>query len=162
GREVGFFGIQHAKPGHDLKLTIDNDIQRAAELALGDAPGAVVAMDPRKGEILALVSHPSYDPNDFAVKIKSSEWNELVTDPQHPMMNKAIQDQLAPGSTFKIIMSAAGLEEGVAQNMHVMCAGGADFYGRFFKCDKHHGILSIAEAIPMSCDTFFYTLAQRL
>jgi penicillin-binding protein 2 len=69
---------------------------------------------------------------------------------------------LAPGSTFKIIMSAAGLQEGVAQNMHVMCAGGADFYGRFFKCDKHHGVLTIDEAIPMSCDTFFYTLAQRL
>jgi penicillin-binding protein 2 len=162
GREVGYFGMQHATPGHDLKLTIDNDIQRAAEVALGNAPGAIVAMDPRNGEILALVSHPSYDPNDFAVRIKASEWNELVTDPQHPMMNKAIQDQLAPGSTFKIIMSAAGLEEGVAQNMHVMCAGGADFYGRFFKCDKHHGMLSIAEAIPMSCDTFFYTLAQRL
>jgi penicillin-binding protein 2 len=77
-------------------------------------------------------------------------------------MNKAIQDQLAPGSTFKIIMSAAGLQEGVAQNMHVMCSGGADFYGRFFKCDHHHGLLDIHEAIPMSCDTFFYTLAQKL
>ena len=162
GREVGFLGIQHAVPGQDLKLTIDIDIQRAAEQALGSAPGAVVVMDPRNGDLLALVSHPTYDPNDFAVKIKSAEWNKLITDPAHPMMNKAIQDQLAPGSTFKIIMSAAGLQEGVAQNMHVMCAGGADFYGRFFKCDHHHGMLTINDAIPMSCDTFFYTLAQRL
>ena len=162
GREVGYFGTQHAVPGQDLKLTIDIDIQRAAEVALGPSPGAVVVMDPRNGDILALVSHPAYDPNDFAVKIKSADWNRLITDPAHPMMNKAIQDQLAPGSTFKIIMSAAGLQEGVAQNMHVMCAGGADFYGRFFKCDKHHGMLSINEAIPMSCDTYFYTLAQRL
>lgn len=162
GREVGFFGIQHAIPGMDLKLTMDIDIQRAAEQALGSANGAVVVMDPRNGDILALVSHPSYDPNDFAVKIKSADWNKLITDPNHPMMNKAIQDQLAPGSTFKIIMSAAGLQEGIAQNMHVMCNGGADFYGRFFKCDHHHGMLSIHEAIPMSCDTFFYTLAQRL
>jgi penicillin-binding protein 2 len=162
GREVGYLGLQHAVPGQDLKLTIDIDLQRTAELALGDANGAVVAMDPRNGEILALVSHPSYDPNAFAVRINRKDWNELITNPNHPLMNKAIQDQLAPGSTFKIIMSAAGLQEGVAQNMHVNCVGGGDFYGRFFHCDHHHGVLSINEAIPMSCDTFFYTLAQKL
>jgi penicillin-binding protein 2 len=162
GREVGYLRTQHATPGQDLKLTIDLDIQRAAELALGDANGAVIVMDPRNGDILALVSHPNFDPNDFAVKINRTDWNKLITDPRHPLMNKAIQDQLAPGSTFKIIMSAAGLQEGVAQNMHVMCNGGANFYGRFFKCDHHHGLLDIHEAIPMSCDTFFYTLAQKL
>jgi penicillin-binding protein 2 len=162
GREVGYYRTQHAIPGQGLRLTIDIDIQRAAELALGGANGAVVVMDPRNGEILALVSHPAYDPNDFAIRINRTDWNSLITNPAHPLMNKAIQDQLAPGSTFKIIMSAAGLQEGVAQNMHVMCAGGADFYGRFFKCDHHHGMLTINEAIPMSCDTFFYTLAQRL
>jgi len=162
GREVGYLGIQHAIPGQDLKLTIDIDLQRAAELALGSANGAIVAMDPRNGEILAMVSHPSYDPNAFAVRINRADWNKLINDPGHPLMNKAIQDQLAPGSTFKIIMSAAGLQEGVAQKMHVMCSGGADFYGRFFHCDHHHGLLTIHEAIPMSCDTFFYTLAQRL
>jgi penicillin-binding protein 2 len=96
------------------------------------------------------------------VRISRADWNKLITDPAHPLMNKAIQDQLAPGSTFKIIMSAAGLQEGVAQDMHVMCNGGADFYGRFFHCDHHHGVLDIHEAIPMSCDTFFYTLAQKL
>src|SRR5580704_9212836 len=162
GREVGVLGTQHAKPGHDLKLTIDLDLQRVAEVALGDANGAVVAMDPRNGEILALVSHPSYDPNAFAVRIHRDEWNKLVTDPHHPLMNKAIQDQLAPGSTFKIIMSAAGLQEGVAQDMRVNCVGGGSFYGRFFHCDKHHGVLSIQQAIPLSCDTFFYAMAQRL
>jgi len=162
GREVGYLGIQHAIPGQDLKLTIDIDLQRTAELALGDANGAVVAMDPRNGEILALVSHPSYDPNAFAVRINRKDWNDLVTNPNHPLMNKAIQDQLAPGSTFKIIMSAAGLQEGVAQDMRVNCVGGGTFYGRFFHCDKHHGVLSIQQAIPLSCDTFFYTLAQKL
>ena len=162
GRIAGFLRTQHAKPGQDLKLTMDIDIQRAAEQALGDANGAVVAMDPRNGEILALVSHPSFDPNSFAVRIKRDEWNALITNPNHPLMNKAIQDQLAPGSTFKIIMSAAGLQEGIAQDMRVNCAGGGSFYGRFFKCDKHHGTLSIHEAIPQSCDTFFYALAQRL
>src|SRR5579863_6266775 len=162
GREVGYLGTQHAIPGQDLKLTIDIDLQRAAELALGSANGAVVAMDPRNGEILAMVSHPSYDPNAFAVRISRVDWNKLITDPAHPLMNKAIQDQLAPGSTFKIIMSAAGLQEGVAQNMRVDCVGGGTFYGRFFHCDHHHGVLDIQEAIPMSCDTFFYTLAQKL
>jgi penicillin-binding protein 2 len=162
GREVGSFGTTHAVPGQDLKLTIDIDLQREAEIALGTANGAVVAMDPRNGEILAMVSHPSYDPNAFAVRINRADWNRLITDPNHPLMNKAIQDQLAPGSTFKIIMSAAGLQEGVAQDMRVNCIGGGNFYGRFFKCDKHHGVLSIHEAIPLSCDTFFYTLAQKL
>jgi penicillin-binding protein 2 len=162
GREVGYLRTQHATPGQDLKLTIDLDLQRVAEVTLGDANGAVVAMDPRNGEILALVSHPSFDPNAFAVRINRKDWNDLITNPNHPLMNKAIQDQLAPGSTFKIIMSAAGLQEGVAQDMRVNCVGGGSFYGRFFHCDKHHGVLSIHEAIPLSCDTFFYALAQRL
>lgn len=162
GREVGVLGTQHAIPGQDLKLTIDLDLQRIAEQELGDANGAVIAMDPRNGEILAMVSHPNFDPNDFAVRIKRDEWNQLITDPRHPLMNKAIQDQLAPGSTFKIIMSAAGLQEGVAEDMHVNCVGGGTFYGRFFHCDKHHGVLDISQAIPLSCDTFFYALAQKL
>src|ERR1700722_6539339 len=133
GREGGRRGIQLSTPGQELKLTTDNDIQKAAELALGDANGAVVEMDPRNGEILAMVSHPSYDPNAFAVRINRTDWNQLITNPTPPLINKAIQDQLAPGSTFKIIMSAAGLQEGVAQNMHVNCVGGGSFYGRFFK-----------------------------
>jgi penicillin-binding protein 2 len=162
GREVGRRGIQLSTPGQDLKLTIDNDIQRAAELALGDANGAVIAMDPRNGEILAMVSHPSYDPNAFAVRIGRSDWNKLITDPNHPLMNKAIQDQLAPGSTFKIIMSVAGMQEGVAQDMHVNCQRGGTFFGRFFKCDQPHGVLNIHQAIPLSCDTFFYALAEKL
>ena len=162
GRDVGYLGTEHATPGHDLKLTIDLDIQKAAELALGDREGAIVAMDPRNGDILALVSHPSYDPNQFSVRINREQWNNLLTDPQHPLMNKAIQAQLAPGSTFKILMSVAGLQEGVAQNLHVFCPGGASFYGHFYHCDRHHGAEDINTAIPDSCDTYFYTLADKL
>ncbi|MGA7340306.1 MAG: penicillin-binding protein 2 [Terracidiphilus sp.] len=162
GREVGYLRTQHAIPGQDLELTIDNDIQRAAEVALGDRSGAVVVMNPKNGEILAMVSHPSYDPNEFAVKINRTDWNKLVTDPNHPLMNRAIQAQLPPGSTFKILMSLAGLQEGVAQDMHVFCAGGATFYGHFYACDRHHGMVDIEHAIPWSCDTFFYTLANKL
>ena len=162
GREVGYFGIEHATPGQDLRLTIDNDLQRAAELALGNRNGAIVAMDPRNGEILALVSRPSFDPNDFAIKIDRSAWNKLVTDPDHPLMNKAIQAQLAPGSTFKIVMSVAGLQEGIAQNMHIVCNGGWGPYGYFHHCDEHHGAVDIYNAIPYSCDTFFYMLGDKL
>jgi penicillin-binding protein 2 len=162
GREVGYRGIQHATPGQDLKLTIDNDLQRAAELALGSRNGAIVAMDPRNGEILALVSRPSYDPNAFSIRINRADWNRLITDPDHPLMNKAIQAQLAPGSTFKILMSVAGLQEGIAQNLKINCTGGANFYGHYYHCDARHGAVDIHNAIPMSCDTFYYTLADKL
>ncbi len=162
GREVGYLGTQHAIPGQDLRLTIDNDLQRAAELALGDRNGAIVAMDPRNGEILALVSRPSFDPNAFAVRIERAEWNKLITDPDHPLMNKAIQAQLAPGSTFKILMSVAGLQEGVAQDLKVNCAGGWGPYGFYHHCDEKHGAVDIHNAIPYSCDTFYYQLGDKL
>lgn len=162
GREVGVLGNEPAIPGKDLKLSIDLDVQRAAENAMGDRNGAIVAMDPHTGEILAMVSRPIFDPNRFAVKIGRDDWNKLMTDPDHPLLNKAIQAQLAPGSTFKVIMSVAGLQEGVAQDLKVDCEGGGTFYGRFFACDKRHGHVDINNAIPLSCDTYYYTLAQRL
>ncbi|MGB0066292.1 MAG: penicillin-binding protein 2 [Terracidiphilus sp.] len=162
GREVGYFGIEPAEKGQDLRLTIDNDLQRAAELALGDRNGAIVAMDPRNGEILAMVSRPSFDPNAFAIKIDRAEWNRLVTDPDHPLLNKSIQAQLAPGSTFKVLMAVAGLQEGVAQNMHIVCNGGWGPYGYYHHCDEHHGAVDIHNAIPYSCDTFFYMLGDKL
>jgi len=162
GREVGQLGQQDPVPGKDLRLSIDLDLQMAAEKAMEGKTGAMVAMDPHTGEILAMVSRPTYDPNQFAVRLTKEYWNKILNDPDHPMMNKTIQAQLAPGSTFKIIMSYAGLEEGVAQDMHVNCAGGGTFFGHFFACDKHHGGVDIYHAIPWSCDTFYYTLAERL
>src|ERR1700756_3777799 len=156
-----------AVPGQKLKLTIDIDIQKAAEQALEGKNGAVVALDPRNGEILAMVSRPTFDPNDFAVRISRDEWNKLVTDENHPLLNKAIQAQLAPGSVFKIIMATAGMQEGIAEDMHVICNGGATFYGRYFKCwvtaeHRSHGVVEISKAIYQSCDVFFYTLAEKL
>lgn len=162
GRQVGVLGEEPAVPGKDLRLTIDLDLQQVAEDAMGNRNGAVVALDPHNGEVLAMVSRPSFDPNDFAVRISRQEWNSLVTNPDKPLMNKAIQAQLAPGSTFKIVMALAGLKEGIAQNLSVDCEGGATFYGHFFACDARHGHVTIHNAIPESCDTYFYTLAQRL
>jgi penicillin-binding protein 2 len=162
GKEVGQLGQQMAVPGQDLRLTIDLDLQLVAERSMEGKNGALVALDPHTGEVLAMVSRPTFDPNQFAVRLTKSYWNQIVTNEDHPLLNKAIQAQLAPGSTFKIIMSLAGLEEGVAQSMRVMCAGGGTFFGHFFGCDKHHGIVDIDHAIPWSCDTFYYTLAQKL
>ena len=162
GKEVGQMGQELAVPGQDLRLTIDLDVQRAAEKAMDGKMGAIVAIDPHTGEILAMVSRPSFDPNQFSVRLTKSYWNEILTNPDHPLLNKAIQAQLAPGSMFKIVMSMAGLQEEVAQDMKVSCSGGASFYGHFFACDAHHGGVTINNAIPYSCDTFFYTLANRL
>src|SRR6202041_726421 len=140
GKELGHLGQTLAIPGKDLKLTIDLDIQRAAEKALEGKIGAIVAMDPHTGEILAMASRPTFDPNQFAVRLTRSYWNEILNNPDHPLLNKTIQAQLAPGSTFNIIMSVAGLQENVAQTMHVECNGGATFYGHFFSRDPHHGM----------------------
>jgi penicillin-binding protein 2 len=167
GKEVQTLDDTPAQPGRPLKLTIDLDLQIAAEQALEGRNGAIIAMDPRNGEILALVSRPTFNPNDFAVRVSRDQWSKLVNDDDHPLLNKAIQAQLAPGSTFKIIMATAGLQEGIAQDMHVTCNGGATFYGRYFKCwvvaeHRTHGLVDINKAIFQSCDVFFYTLAEKL
>jgi len=164
GKEVGELDQKPAVPGHNLKLTLDIDLQIAAEEAMGDKNGAMIAMDPHSGEIIAMVSRPTFDPNDFAVRISRAEWTKLVTDPDKPLLNKAIQAQLAPGSTFKILMSVAGWQEGIAQSLNVHCNGGATFYGRRFGCwvKTGHGAVDLTKAIYQSCDVFFYTLAEKL
>jgi penicillin-binding protein 2 len=165
GQEVGKpLDEKPAEAGKQLKLTVDIDLQIAAEEALGDKNGAIVAMDPHTGEILAMVSRPTFDPNDFAVRITRKDWTKLVNDPDKPLLNRAIQAQLAPGSTFKIIMSVAGWQEGIAQNMNVQCNGGAEFYGRRFGCwvKGGHGQVDLTKAIYQSCDVFFYNLANKL
>jgi penicillin-binding protein 2 len=161
GKELGVIGQDIATAGQDIRLTIDLDVQMAAERALEGKTGAIVAMDPHTGEILAMASRPTFDPNQF-LHLTRAYWQTIVQNPDHPLLNKTIQAQLAPGSTFKIIMSLAGLQENVAQTLHVSCAGGANFYGHFFACDRHHGGVDIHNAIPYSCDTFYYTLASKL
>ncbi len=169
GKEVGSTPMPEEPlvPGKQLRLTIDLDIQIAAEQALEGKNGSIVAMDPRTGEILAMVSRPAFDPNEFAIHITREQWKNLVTDDAKPLLNKAIQAQLAPGSVFKIIMAVAGLQEGIARTLRVNCGGGKTFYGRFFRCwiaARHgsHGDVGINKAIYQSCDSFFYTLGERL
>lgn len=165
GREVGRLEQTDAVPGKPIRLTIDYDLQLVAEEALVGKKGAVVAMDPKTGEVLAMASQPSYDPNDFAIRISKDEWQQLNEDPERPLLDRAIQAQLAPGSVFKILMATAMLEsKAVPADYHVFCPGSAEFYGRVFHDwdAKGHGDVDVHKAIVHSCDVFFYNLGKQL
>jgi penicillin-binding protein 2 len=171
GKEVGRLSTQEAIPGKQIQLTIDYDLQQVAEQSLGARPGAVVALDPRTGEVLAMASHPSMDANDFAVRISAEDWNKLNESTEHPLMNRAIQAQLAPGSVFKIVTATAMLEDKVPpESFTTFCPGYGTFYGRQFKCWVYyaktgatsHGVTNLHEAILKSCDVFFYNVGMRL
>lgn len=167
GKEVGRLEQVEAIPGKPIQLTIDYDLQVAAEAGLAGKKGAVVALDPRTGEVLAMASHPAPDPNLFAVRIPKEEWKRLNEDEDRPLLNRAIQAQLAPGSVFKVVMAAAMLESKVVpEDFHVYCPGYAMFYGRMFKCHVYnkggHGVVELHRAVVQSCDVFFYNVGQRL
>lgn len=165
GREVTVLDSQPPVPGRPLRLTLDYDLQLVAEQVFAAERGTLVALDPRSGEVLALVSRPAFDPNLFATGIASHEWSQLATDPQLPLLNRAIQAQLAPGSVYKVILATAALEAGTAdENTTFYCPGGAVFYGRYFRCweKRGHGRISLHRAIVHSCDVFFYNLGKNL
>jgi penicillin-binding protein 2 len=151
--------------GRPLELTLDLDLQLVAEEALGDDPGAVVAFNPQNGEILAMASRPSFDPNDFAVRISAGKWKELISDPDHPLQNRVTQSTFSPGSVFKVILALAGLEKGIInENTSVFCGGGINLYGHYFRCWKPggHGHVNLPQAIQQSCNVYFYLLGQKL
>jgi penicillin-binding protein 2 len=167
GREVGRLDQKEAIPGNPIKLTIDYDLQVMAESSLGAQKGAIVALDPRNGDVLAMTSHPTFDPNSFAVRVSREEWKELNENPDRPLLNRAIQAQLAPGSVFKIVMATAMLEsKAVPEDFSTVCTGSENFYGRPFKCWVYgkgsHGHVTLHEAVVHSCDIFFYNLGKRL
>ncbi len=168
GKEVGHLKEQDPIPGKQIKLTIDYDLQQVAEQSMNGRKGSIVALDPRNGEVLAMVSRPAPDPNDFAIRVSKEEWQRLNDDGNHPLLNRAIQAQLAPGSVFKIIMATAMLEAKTPpETFTAYCPGYAVFYGRQFKCHVYgktagHGIVDLHKAIVQSCDVFFYNVGQRL
>ena len=165
GREIDTIGEVAANEGRQLQLTLDYDLQQAAEdaFAVAGFHGAAVVLDPRSGEILALVSLPAYDPNAFALGIDQDTWNALNQDALRPLTNRALQGTYPPGSTFKIAMVVAALEEGiVTPNFRVSCRGGGTFYGRFSECHTTHGSVDMREALEQSCNTYFYTLGEML
>jgi penicillin-binding protein 2 len=154
-----------AIPGKDLQLTIDLDLQVVAELAMEGKNGSVVALDPHTGEVLAMVSRPTFDPNKFAVHIKPKDWKEIMDNKDNPMLNRAIQAQQAPGSTFKPIVALAGLETSTIDDKYTIhCPGGATFYGHYYHCWQKggHGTVQLHKGIVQSCDVYFYNVANKL
>jgi penicillin-binding protein 2 len=165
GREIRPIRSVESFPGNNLVLTLDLDLQRVAEEAFQDKNGVLVAMDPRNGRILAMLSKPSFDPDLFARNISAEEWKALMENPFHPLQNKGIQGQYPPGSVFKIITALAGLESGtLTPNTSFYCTG-AFFYGnRDFRCWKEggHGTINLRRAIAESCDTYFYQAGLKI
>jgi penicillin-binding protein 2 len=167
GREMGELERIEPSEGRRLKLTIDYAVQKAAEdgfRGLG-FNGAAVVLDPSNGEVLAFTSRPAYDPNAFAGGIDRATWVSLNTDSQRPLTDRAIQGRYSPGSTFKMAVAMAALEEKVVTpDFKVHCTGGGTFYGRYFKCWKKggHGTVDMRHAIEQSCDVYFYTVGNML
>jgi penicillin-binding protein 2 len=165
GRKLRVLSEVEETPGNTLVLTVDRELQLAAERAMGDREGAIVALDPRNGDVLAMVSRPAFDPNVFARGIRSAEWRALLQDRKRPLNSKAVQGTYPPGSAFKVVMAAAALEEGVINPFtQIFCGGGLFFGNRTFRCwrTSGHGNLNVHEALVRSCDVFFYQVGQRL
>jgi penicillin-binding protein 2 len=165
GRRLRLLREIPERPGNSVVLTLDLDLQRTAEESIGDRAGALVAIDPNTGYILAMASHPAFDPNTFAGGITPAVWRTLTTDAKHPLSNRVIQGVYPPGSTFKVVGSIAGLEDhAIKPDTSFGCNGGIYFGGREYRCwrKQGHGAISVHRAIVESCDVFFYNVGQRL
>ncbi|MGH7933822.1 MAG: penicillin-binding protein 2 [Candidatus Binataceae bacterium] len=165
GRRLRMLREIPEKPGDSVVLTLNLDLQQVAEQAIGDRAGALVALDPRTGYILAMVSHPAFDPNIFANGITPAQWRDLATNPEHPLQDRAIQGIYPPGSTFKVVDAIAALEDhAITPATSYHCAGGLWFGGREYRCWRRqgHGDISVHRAIIESCDVFFYHVGEDL
>jgi penicillin-binding protein 2 len=165
GREIKPLRNVEPFPGNNLILTIDFEVQKAAEEAFQDKTGALLAMDPKSGRILAMVSKPSFDPEAFARSISPEDWKSLVENPRSPLQNKGVQGQYPPGSVFKIITAIAGLETGaITLNTQLTCSGVYPYGNRDFRCWKEegHGSINLHRAIVESCDIYFYQVGLKV
>ncbi len=172
GQEIEAIDEIMPVPGGRVVLTLDADLQHIAEESFKaqnseseDHRGALVAMDPRNGEILAMVSNPAYDPNAFSGGIDSASWEELISDDRNPLRNRAIAGQYPPGSTYKALVAVAGLSEGILDpEEKVYCPGEYELGGHTYRCWKHggHGEVNFNEALLRSCDVYFYELGNKL
>ncbi len=165
GKEVRSIGRIPAVLGDNVVLTIDSALQEAAWTAVGNRAGAVAVLDPRNGAVLALVSSPSFDPNLFNGGISTDDWENLSNDPRFPMENRSISGQYPPGSTYKPVVAAAALEEGlITPETTFYCNGHFELGNRVFRCwqEKGHGNVNLHRAIVQSCDVYFYNLGKLL
>ena len=165
GRKLRVLDEVKTRPGYNLHLTLDLELQEQVEQALGEAEGAVAVLAVETGEVLALASRPTFDPNLFALSIKPNEWRTLIENPLRPLTNRALRGQYPPGSTFKPFVALAALEEGIiTSETRYHCGGGIPFGGRTFHCWKRpgHGWVDLQQALAQSCDVYFYKIGQRL
>jgi penicillin-binding protein 2 len=163
GREVATYGMQEAKPGRSVYLTLDAGLQTTLKEAFGATQGAGVVLDLRDGGVLALYSSPSYDPNVFLNRLTQEQVKTYWDNPDRPMLNRVTQGRYPPGSTFKLLVALAALEKGIITPATTFtCNGHKSFYGRDFRCDAVHGTLNLVQAIAKSCDIYFYELGARL
>ena len=166
GKEIKTFPNQiDPIPGNDVILSIDSDLQKKVEEIMRDKKGAAVVMNPHNGEILAMVSQPAFDPNEFSQGLSYDRWQELQKDPDHILNNKCIQGGYSPGSTFKMVVAAAALETGLIKpETEIMCEGRFRLNRTWMHCWKRsgHGKLNVVQAIENSCNVFFYKIAMEL
>jgi penicillin-binding protein 2 len=165
GREKRTVSVRQPEAGNDLYLTIDLRLQEVAERLLGEEAGAIIAIDPTSGEVLALASRPTFDPNLLSRELTPRQWAQIVQDEGRPLTNRATQGQYPPGSTFKIVLAAAALETNtLSPYTKIACGGGYQFGRRLYRDWKKggHGVLDVTRALIDSCDVFFYTVGQRL
>ncbi len=165
GRDLRILKQVNPIPGYNLFLTIDQDLQLLVEKEMEGKHGAVVVLNPQNGNILAIVSKPSFDPNLFAKGISNADWRKLIEDEYHPLTNRAIKGLYPPGSTYKIVMAAAGLEKGIiTEDTTYYCPGYFKLGKRRYRCWKRggHGKVNIHKALVRSCDVFFYQLGYHL
>lgn len=167
GRELERLDEVEPEPGNNVVLTLHHPLQAAAERALDETglAGAVVALDPRDGAVLALVSRPAFDPNLFAIGIDRDDWRALVEDPLRPLQNRALQGQYPPGSTYKVVTAIAALEDGViTPSTRFQCSGSYRLGRRRYRCWRWggHGDLDLHRALVESCDVFFYQAARAV
>ncbi len=165
GRSRGELARTTPVPGREIMLTIDAKLQVLAEQLLGGRVGAIVALDPRTGDVLAMASSPTFDPNKFITRFTPSEWQAVANDPSSPMENRATRGLYAPGSIFKVVMALGGLVKGyVDENTTVFCSGATVIYGVPFHCwfKPGHGLMNLANAIKNSCNIYFHDLGRRM
>ena len=168
-REAGARDDINAVAAPPLYTNIDLDLAEVHRPLFADSlQGAAVALEPKSGEVLALYSAPSFDPNRFVGGVSAAYYDSLLADKRRPLYNKAIQGTYPPGSTWKLASAISALEDGVVtleDHMPVPCTGGFQYGNRWFKCDGgkgHHGSLTLAQAIEQSCDVYFYQLGLKL
>lgn len=165
GIEVGEAARQPPEDGPSLALTLDASLLEAMQRAFSGRSGSAVALDPRTGEVLGLISVPAFDPNGFSTGIDAAAWSRLLTDPETPLMNRVIQGQYAPGSLFKVVMATAALETGViGPSTSFFCPGHIALYDTVFHCHntRGHGWVNVVRALEQSCNVFFYQMGVRL